>query len=192
MVAVGCVHPGRNSLVFPGGPSAGESGASKSDSGDSGSGQQSDDSSKSDSSKSDSGQSENILSTTVVVSVLALGALIVVGVLAISDTSQQSTRQRAQQYLQEHRRTVQMALSQGSGPMIDDIAMSLSLPAEHLPRLGAAVQRQRPGLSAYLSDGVVTIEEAEGFCAALVKAIDADPVLSPYVVALSDKLVESL
>jgi hypothetical protein len=178
-------------------PSAGDSGGSDSKSDSDGSSKDSSDGSSEDSSETgsdgsnsdvDSGSAE--VSTVVVI--IGLGVLLVIGVIELTGIAQRKNAAKARQYLEENRRTVQMALSRGSGPMIDDIAMGLSLPAEHLPRLGTAIQRHRVTLSAYLSDGEVTVDETEGFCVALIGAIDDDPVLAPYLGTFKNTLVAQI
>lgn len=193
LTATGCLHPGRRNLALPGEPSVGDSGGSNSNSNsDNSSGNSNSDGSLNGSIDGPSDDSANLLAISSVVSILGLGVLLVFGGLALTDGSKDGRRaEKAREYLKENRRGVQVALSRGSGPMIDDLAMDLALPAEQVARLGQVLQDHRDALSAYIDDGEVSLEEAEGFCVTMVQAIEADAALAPYMDALQARLLST-
>lgn len=75
------------------------------------------------------------------------------------------------------RREIEVALARGNGTWVDDVATRLALPAGLVPRLGAALQRQRPYLLGVLAPGPLTTRD---WISAVGAAACCDPWLRAF------------
>lgn len=76
-----------------------------------------------------------------------------------------------------NRRETEIALARGTGPWIDDVAARIALPAGLVPRLGAALHRQRDYLLGVLARDLLTTHD---WMAAVGAVVCCDPWLRAF------------
>ena len=128
----------------------------------------------SEGSKDDSGQTDT--STLLITGAVVLGLSVSGTVVALTEDGSGDFS-----YLERHQQEVRVALARGDGPFMADLGRGLALPPGLVPHLATVVRRARPELEPPLASGRVDRARARAFSRALVAALDADALLSPYL-----------
>lgn len=115
---------------------------------------------------------------------LLLGATTIVGIVLMNNAEPVA-------YTTRHERGIRLALARGEGPFVLDVADNLRLPRTLLPTLGRALRASRKTLEVHLvatdADGL-SRESGRRFAEGLVRALQTEPTLLPYVDRLMDEV----
>jgi len=120
--------------------------------------------------------SGSAMAVVTYVSALALAGMTVAGLSGVDVAA-------VEDYLDQNRRPIRVALARGAGLLVDDLATAMSLPGALVPVLGATLHDHQSRLDRWLADAEVSRADVEGFTRDLAAALDSEPRLAPFVAA---------
>jgi hypothetical protein len=90
-------------------------------------------------------------------------------------------------YLRQNHNELEQDLATGAGPLVNDLAATLELPADHVPALGALLKAHRGELREKATLKTLNPDRAVDFFRTLVELAKADPKLSGDLEALKSR-----
>jgi hypothetical protein len=128
--------------------------------------------------------SAGVTSLLVTIGVPILVAALILSLTWNTTSAPAERRTAALMYLRQNHNELEQDLATGAGPLVNDLAATLELPADHVPALGALLRAHRGELREKAALKTLNPDRAVDFFRTIVELAKADPKLSGDLEAL--------